>query len=273
MSMPLHLVFVRHGLSEGNFAREKAKVGDKSYFNDGFLERPGHEWRLMPEGVEQAKNAGVWINKYVLKAYNLGKFDRYMYSPHRRTRETAASLGLEGAKWRLNRMLRERSWGETEELSREEHAKLYPRNYAWQQKDILNWAPPGGESIVQISDGRVREFFDTLHREHDHDGVDSVLAVTHGEWMWAARLTLEYMFNEDWVESSKNPEEKIHNCQVLHYTRVDPKTGEIAPYLKWVRLVNAGFEKADVGEWRENGRKYLDNEELLKQAEELPRLW
>lgn len=273
MSMPLHLVLVRHGLSEGNFARDMAKTGDSHYFGDNFRERPGHEWRLMPEGVIQAQNAGKWIKKHILDVNNLASFDTYMYSPHRRTRETAASLRLEGAKWRLNRMLRERSWGEIEDLNREEHSKLYPRNYDWQQKDKLNWAPPGGESIVQISDGRVREFFDTLHREHDKDGVKAVIAVTHGEWMWAARLSLEYMFNEDWVISSNNPDDKINNCQVIHYTRVNPKTGEVAPYMKWMRSVNAGSGKADAGEWRENGRKYLNNKELLKQVEEMPRLW
>lgn len=58
MGMPDRLVLVRHGLSEGNYARDMSKSGDMSYFDDNFRERPGHEWRLMPEGVEQAKRAG-----------------------------------------------------------------------------------------------------------------------------------------------------------------------------------------------------------------------
>jgi broad specificity phosphatase PhoE len=121
MSMPNHLVLVRHGLSEGNFAREMAKKGDDTYFDDNFRERPGHEWRLMPEGVNQARKAGLWIQEHIIQEYGLPGFDRYVYSPHRRTRETAASLNLPNAGWRLNRMLRERSWGEIEDLSREEH--------------------------------------------------------------------------------------------------------------------------------------------------------
>lgn len=273
MSMPNHLVLVRHGLSEGNFAREKAKVGDLTYFDDDFSQRPGHEWRLMPEGVEQANRAGQWIQTNVIEAYNLPGFDRYVYSPHRRTRETAASMGLPKAQWRLNRMLRERSWGELEDLDEEGHKKLYPRNYSWMKKDKLNWAPPGGESIVQISDGRAREFFDTLHRDHDQKGIESVVAVTHGEWIWAARLALEYLFNEEWEAKDDDPNEKIHNCQVVHYSRINPETHERANYLRWMRSVDAGSGEIGPGTWRESSRRVLSNEELLQQVEQLPRLW
>lgn len=273
MSMPNHLVLVRHGLSEGNFARDMSREGDYTYFDDNFRERPGHEWRLMPEGVEQANRAGLWIKEQIIDHYGLPGFDKYTYSPHRRTRETAASLDIDTAEWRMNRMLRERSWGEIEDLSREEHKKLYARNYAWQKRDKMNWAPPGGESIVQISDGRVREFFDTLHRDHDEKGVESVIAVTHGEWIWAARLALEYMFNEEWEQLDGDPNEKIHNCQVVHYTRVNPDSGETEPYLKWMRSVDAGNGEQGTGEWRESSRRLLSNQELLAQVEELPRLW
>lgn len=273
MSMPNHLVLVRHGISEGNFARDMDKEGDPSYFNDDFRDRPGHEWRLIPEGVEQAARAGLWIQEHIVGKYGLAGFDRYFYSPHRRTGETATSLRLPDAQWRMNRMLRERSWGELEDLCRGEHKTLYPRNYAWQQRDKMNWAPPGGESIVQISDGRVREVFDTLHRDHDEKNVDSVIAVTHGEWIWAARLALEYMFNEEWTQMDGDPKEKINNCQVVHYTRLSPDTGEQADYLKWMRSVNAGGGETGPGEWRESSRRILSNEELLRQVEQLPRLW
>jgi broad specificity phosphatase PhoE len=273
MSMPNHLVLVRHGFSEGNFARDMAKEGDFSYFDDNFRERPGHDWRLMLEGVEQARRAGSWIQEHIVRQYGLPGFDRYFYSPHRRTRETAASLGLPSAEWRMNRMLRERSWGEIEDLSREEHQELYPRNYTWQQRDKMNWVPPGGESIVQIADGRVREFYGTLHREHDEKNVDSVVAVTHGEWIWADKLNLEYMSNEDWEVADSDPAHKIHNGQVIHRTRIDPVSGDIAPHLRWVRSVDAGGGEEGPGVWREVSRRILDNKELLAQVEQLPRLW
>lgn len=271
MAMPSHFVLVRHGLSEGNFALNRANNGDLTYLNGDFQNRPGPEWRLMPEGEEQANRAGLWIQQHIVERYGLPGFDSYIYSPHRRTRETAAHLGLPGARWTMNRMLRERSWGEIELLSNEQYKTAYPRNHAWQQRDKLNWSPPGGESIVDIADGRVRELLDTMHRDHDQKGIDSVLAVAHGELMLAVRLVLEYMSNEDWA--LKESAEKIHNCQVVHYTNIDPTTNEKADYLRWVRSVNAGNGETGPGIWRENAKHFLTNEELLAQAKEIPRLW
>jgi broad specificity phosphatase PhoE len=86
---------------------------------------------------------GTSITEHILEAYHLNGFDRYLYSPHCRTRETAAHLGLPDADWRLARLLREREWGEVAGLMGPEHAALYPRNHAWMRADPLNWAPPG----------------------------------------------------------------------------------------------------------------------------------
>lgn len=86
-------------------------------------------------------------------------------------------------------------------------------------------------------------------------------------------MALEYMFNEDWDKAINNPSEELHNCQVIHYSRLNPITGEKAGYLKWMRSVNAGEKGATAGEWREISRKLLSNDELLKQVEQLPKLW
>lgn len=276
MGMPNHLVLVRHGESEGNYVRDAFKngrEGDLEYLLYQFRERPGGEWRLTPKGVEQAKAAGEWIQQHVIAKYGLPGFDRYVYSPHRRTIETAGHLGIPSAQWRLNRMLRERSWGELENLTGEyEHKQLYPRNYDWMLKDPLNWTPPGGESIVDMADTRVRGVFDTMHRDHDEKDIDSYLVSTHGEWIWGARLVLEYMFNEDWDTIKNDPAEKVHNCQVLHYTRLNPEDPtEQAQYLRWMRSVNPYRGEVEC-KWREIGRRILTNDELIARAEQLPRL-
>jgi broad specificity phosphatase PhoE len=275
MAMPNHLVLVRHGESEGNYVREAFKSGtqgDLEYLLYQFRERPGHEWRLTPKGVAQAQVAGEWIHQHIIKEYGLPGFDRYIYSPHRRTVETAGHLGLPGADWRINRMLRERSWGELENLTGDqEHEQHYPRNYQWMLQDPLNWTPPGGESLVQVADNRVRGVFNTLHRDHDEKDVNAVIASTHGEWIWAARLVLEYMFNEDWDKTKADPIEKIHNCQVVHFSRLHPDSGEPAEYLRWMRSVNPYRKEVD-GEWREIGRRTLNNKEMIQMAEQLPRL-
>lgn len=273
MSMPKHLVLVRHGESEGNFVRSAYKQGDNSYITASFRSRPGHEWRLTAKGAEQAQAAGRWIQQHIVGTYGLSGFNRYLFSPHRRTRETAAYLGLPNAQWRLNRLLREREWGELQGLVEPEHKKQYPINYAWMQADPMHWAPPGGESISQVADNRVRELFDTLHRDHDEKGVEAVIGVTHGEWLWATRLVLDYMSNEDYEVAEGDKAQKIHNCQVVHYTRINPEDGTVAPYLRWRRSVWPWKHPDAQGEWQESHRTLLNNAELLKQAEALPRLF
>ncbi len=273
MSRPNHLVLIRHGLSEDNHARFKAKQGNLDFFDEGFRNRLGPEVRLMPEGVEQAKNAGLWVQEHIIKRYGLIGFDKYVYSPHIRTRETAANLGLPEADWEMDRRLRERSWGEIEKLSRDEFEQAHPINYDWHTRDSLYWKAAGGESMAEIADGRVTQFINSIGEGNDEGEIESVVAITHGEWMAAARLILEHMLNEQWEEGHKDSSTWIQNCQVNHYTRLEPNTGIQAPDYKWVRYVNAGLPDQDQGEWQEITKPALSNEELLDQVSKIPRLW
>ena len=272
--MPDHLVLVRHGFSEPNFARGAAKKGDTSYITEEYRDRPNSQMRLHPTGAEvQAPAAGLWIQEHVLASYGLAKFDRYFASTHTRTIETAGGLALPGAIWRDNRILREREWGEIQGLTPEEFKEIYPRNWAWQQRDPLHWTPPGGESIVSVAENRVREFFDTLDRDRAEKGVKSVVAATHGEFIWATKLGLQYMSNEDWAMADGDPEQKIENCQVLHWTRLSPKTGEQATYMRWMRAVTPWKNPDDPGVWHESERPTYTNEQMLARAALVPRLF
>jgi hypothetical protein len=127
--------------------------------------------------------------------------------------------------------------------------------------------------ISQVADNRVREFFDTLHRDHDEKDVQSVIGVTHGEFIWAARLVLDYMFNEDYEATEADKTQKIHNCQVVHYTRISPEDGTQSPYLRWRRSVAPWKTPGHTGEWHQSSRRTLSNDELLAQVESLPRLF
>jgi len=69
--MPVDLVFVRHGRSEGNEAREQSKQGDNSHYTDEFRARRNREWRLTDLGIEQAKAAGHWIPFGLLLAFSI----------------------------------------------------------------------------------------------------------------------------------------------------------------------------------------------------------
>jgi broad specificity phosphatase PhoE len=259
MAMPNHLVLVRHGHSEGNLVVEYAKKGDDRFFTPDFRERPGHRWRLTNNGQKQAVVAGKWIID------NIGqKYDRYYVSPYVRTRETAALLNLPDAEWRIDQRLRERDWGDIGSMPLAEFKKAFPHSALTKEIDALYWRPPGGESIADVR-LRVRDFFDTLHRECEGQRV---LVVTHGEFMWAARAELEYLTDEQWVLSDKDPEQKIHNTQVIHYSRVHPESGATEKYMSWQKSVCPWKEETNP-QWNHITRKRYSNDDLLEQVNEI----
>lgn len=255
MTMPIDLLFVRHGHSEANEAMGKAKKGDDSLLTPDFRETPGHRWRLTTKGCEQASVAGEWIRSNLTDS-----FDRYYASPFVRTMETAALLALPNAEWRLDQRLRERDWGEINSVSPPEHLTKYPQNALIKKIDALYWRPPAGESIADVR-LRVRNFFDTMHRECESQRV---VVVTHGEFMSAARAALEYLSDEDWVKGDDDPTWRIENTHIFHYSRRDPRTGVVGKYLNRRRSI-CPYKELDSG-WVEIQRCRYSNVDLLEQV-------
>ena len=268
MAMPNNLVLVRHGESEGNVVTRAGQHGNLDFFTDEFRERPGHDWRLTERGIEQAQAAGLWITRFVLNQ-GAEHFDKFYVSPHRRTRETAAHLALANALWLQVPRLRERDWGDIESMSRAEFEELYPYNARKKRLDSLYWRPPGGESIAQVGETRVQRFFETLHREAEDQNV---AVVTHGEWIWASRFELERMDHEQWSISEKDAAQKIKNCQVVQFSRLDPETQNQSGKVLWVRSVTPWETPDSPGEWHEIERRGYTNQELMADVEQIPRL-
>ena len=83
MTMPIDLVLVRHGESEGNAARRSSIAGDNSVFTEEFCGRHSSRFRLTDRGREQARAAGTWLKEH------LGpRFDRYLVSGSRQAGRT-----------------------------------------------------------------------------------------------------------------------------------------------------------------------------------------
>ena len=259
MAMPIDLVFVRHGESEQNLASNRAKKGDSSLYTKEFKSRHGSQHRLTDKGRDQAKSAGKW-----LRENDLGFFDRRYVSDYVRAKETAALLDIQGTGWYVDHMLREREWGDYDGTSWEERAKLQKDALITKDTDPFYWIPPNGESIAQLT-VRLKKLFDTLHRECSDK---QVVVVCHGEVMEAFRQLIERMALEEWLkwERSKEPFDRIHNCQILHYTRRDPDTGVLAPHLNWMRSICPWDTDLSTNEWRPVVRKRYTNEELLESA-------
>jgi NAD+ kinase len=266
MTMPVDLVLVRHGESEGNLAFERERHGGESLFTPEFLGRHSSRWRLTRRGVGQAESAGKWLRANVAPA-----FDRYIVSEYLRAMETAAHLSFPTARWGLEFYLRERDWGAFDVMSFEQRRQRYSEDLARRELDTFFWTPPGGESMAAVC-LRVDRILDTLHREcFDR----RVLIVRHGEVMWAFRVRLERMSQETYRELDRvrDPKVKLHNCQVLHYTRREPATGELAEHLDWVRSVCPWDTSLSENEWRRIVRGRCTNENLLASVEKTERLW
>lgn len=265
MTMPLDLVLVRHGESEGNVANRQSREGDNSAFTAEYLGRHSSKWRLTDKGIGQAQAAGRWIRE------RLGQsFDRFYTSEYVRAMETAALLELPGAEWFADFYLRERDWGRLDVMTHEERLKRFGEALAGHRIDSFYWTPPSGESLAQVC-LRVDRVLNTLHRECSNFRV---ILVCHGEIMWAFRVRLERMAQRLYhqLDTSEDARDRIHNCQVMHYTRRNPETGGIQPYLGWMRSVCPWDETLSRNEWLEIERRRYTNEELLAEVGKTARL-
>ena len=120
----------------------------------------------------------------------------------------------------------------------------------------------------------VREFLGMCAREYSDK---KVIAVTHGEVMWATRFVLERLMPHEWQELDEQEDQRITNCSILQYTRLDPHgSGEVATSLSsgWRRITDpiAG-NSPDNGEWRRiPGKRALAAAEIMAIVNASPRL-
>jgi NAD+ kinase len=263
--MPPDLFLVRHGESEGNVANDMSRKGDHSAFTEEFKSRHNSLWRLTDKGRWQTEMAKIWIRNNVKI-----RFNRCYASEFIRAMETAAGLDIPGAYWYRDYYLRERDWGQFDGLSEKEREARFSEEIKRKEKDGFYWAPPGGESKANIS-LRVDRVLDTLHRECSQMGV---IVVCHGELIWTFRVRLERMPQSVYAQlhKSKNEFDKIHNCQIIHYSRRNPKTGELAPHLNWRRSICPWDLSLSRNEWEEVVRPRFTNEDLMAEVNKVKRL-
>ncbi len=265
--MPLDLILVRHGHSEGNCALEAAKTGDMSFMTDEFRQRSASDYRLTELGVQQARTAGRWIRDWQTHE-GVASFDRFYCSSFVRTRETAGLLGLDGAQWQLESLLRERDFGLWAGRDRGDIAERFPLSNEQKQRDRFLWRPEGGESTPDL-DMRVRDVLASLAREMSGRRV---VCVTHEDVMWAFRYRLEKLTVQQWLDHHDDDTHDIPNCGILHYTRRTGDDDDIADKFARVRLVDPQ-SPADA-KWIQIERPRFTNDQLLAEVNDHhPRLW
>jgi NAD+ kinase len=260
--MPMDLVLVRHGDSEGNaFKRLQKRRGDARRFEDVFTDRHSSSFRLTDLGSRQAREAGAWLRN----AFPDG-FDRCYTSSYLRAMETAARLELPQAEWFLEPCLRERDWGDLETANESERQELYAASLRMKEITPMYWIPPNGESIIQVAESRVYRMLGTLARECSDKRV---IIVAHGETMWCFRLLLERIPEHRYTEldASTDRDHCIFNCQIIHYTRRDPATGAEDRYYKRMRMIRPKAEEVFNEDWRPIERRTFKSDELMKLVE------
>jgi broad specificity phosphatase PhoE len=265
MAMPKDLVLVRHGQSEANIIQKQRKEEPDAAAPDGFFDRHDSQMRLSALGVQQAEITGEWLRTEFPEG-----FDRYYVSSLSRTVETAGRLAING-QWNIDDRWRERDWGEYGILSDSEQQDRYDLSRKLKTQSKWYWCPPGGESLATGVRLRFEDILETMHREL---AGKKVIAVTHGETMEVARFVLERLLPEEWQQQEHDEAFKLSNCQVLHYTRTNPDTGELSSRLEWRRSVCAWDESRswNNGEWAHIDRHRYSDEELLGLVESHPRL-
>ncbi len=262
MTLPIDTVLVRHGESEGNLAKRLSEQGDHSIMTTQFLDRHTASWRLTDKGRDQAARAGKWIQEEFFNG-PVG-FDRYMVSEYIRAMETAGCMGLPNALWHSEYRLAERSWGELDQYSEEKRNEKFADNLRRRDVEPFFWKPLNGESFSELTT-RFDRVLDTLHRECSDKRVG---IVCHGEMMWAGRVAIERMPQERFKELhlSKNPDDRIWNCQIIHYTRRDPVTGELHKHANWMRMIRPTADPIQIFPWTRIERPVYTNEDLVSLA-------
>ncbi len=264
MPLPLDLVLVRHGTSEGNAAKRRSEKGDHSAIN--LLEgRHTASFRLTEQGRKQADQAGAWLRGHFLSEHG---FDRYYASEYARALETAGRLGLPNAKWYTDFYISERDWGALDVLPENERQEKFGAALRMRDTEPFFWAPPNGESFASLC-LRIDRMIATLARECSNKRV---IIVCHGEVMWAFRIRLERMPQRRFKELhlSKDQKHRIYNGQIIHYTRWDPVQHKHGDYYHRVRMIRPTQDPPwDMG-WEPIVRPNYTNEELLEIVSHTP---
>ena len=99
-----------------------------------------------------------------------------------------------------------------------------------------------------------------------------VIIVCHGEVMRAFRVLIERMSQQQFKSTylSRQKEDRVNNCEIMHYSRRDPETGSIAQHANWMRRVRPDEAPVWTTGWQKIERPKYSNDELLKIVELSP---
>lgn len=268
MTLPIDLVLVRHGQSEGNLAKRLSEAGDHNAFTEEFRNRHSSSFHLTALGREQAGD-GERFMRQLMRDEGI-VFDRYVTSECIRAIETATILLPNAQWWYTEPYLTERNWGDMDICPEDERREKFGAELARRKVEPYFWQPPNGESFMQLC-LRMDRVLDTLHRTRSKRPK---IFVCHGEVMLALDVRITRMSQERFRELvfPERNEDRIYNCQIVHYTRRDPfhPTRPPLPYMGWKRWFRPTEKPVTTSGWQPIVRPRYSNAELLEIVNRTP---
>lgn len=280
--LPRTLTLVRHGESEGNIIKSTQDNNKTSATSESFSGVHTLYFRLTEKGVNQAKQAGAWLQDYFRsEAVRRGETSfalvRGLISPYYRTRETAGHLNLPVV-WSMDHRLSERNWGALELMTKEERRERFGEVFDSWNEHGLYWKMGGIESLQSLS-LRLSDHFRDLEEYSNQD----VVQVSHGETILIQRFLLEDWLPEELSEMMRRTsmcmkctpdtdwQNKIINCRVVQYTR-EREDGSWAGYYVRVRMIDPANPTSDKTstDWKPIVHRGFTNEDLLSNVEKVP---
>lgn len=100
------------------------------------------------------------------------------------------------------------------------------------------------------------------------------MAVCHGNVMMGFRVRIERMDEKRYreIEHSDDPKDDIHNAHILHYSRRNPYTGEIADFPIFMRSICPWNFSLSSNEWAPIERPKYTSQQLLESINHFPQL-
>jgi broad specificity phosphatase PhoE len=255
--LPKNLYVVRHFHSEGNQVTGMAKQGDDSGYTPEFQKAHSSGWRLTATGRQQSASVREWF------AQELGDHQpaKIFVSSYVRAIESAALIFPEGDFFESD-YLRERNWGDFDRMPMLERTRQYHKSLEEQQETPFYWRPPNGESISEVC-LRADRALETLHREYSD--AETVVLVAHGEFNHALDTRIRRVASREYNPS--NP--KIHNGEILHYTRVR-EDGVLSHRMEQWRTIWPVKPDAADDSWKPIIRTKLTAQDLLDTVRSYP---
>lgn len=257
-NLPVDLVIVRHGESEGNLYRELKDDGKRERLHG----RDTHDYRLTDLGRNQAARAGEIVKS------RIGTFDRMYCSAYTRAIETAGHMNLPDSRFEIEPLIREIEMGKVKGI------KDPTQEYKTMMKECLGkwwFRNAGGENFADLC-LRLRLFLNHLREECR--GM-RVLLVAHGHVMRAFQVLLEDVKPYDFEEVLQR---KLPNCGIRWYTRRDANNAIQAELQSLIEIVmkepkslvrhDAEFDESET----KVTRKFMSASELREAAQKVPQL-